>query len=46
MSLEKMQQLIEELFNNSLDLAYESNVVMNTCHCIGNCSCDCDDGIW
>jgi hypothetical protein len=30
-----------------VDLGYlPYDVTAATCHCINNCSCDCDDGIW
>lgn len=37
-----MEFIIEEMDLNYLNI--DSSV--ETCHCISNCSCDCDDGIW
>lgn len=38
---------LNELIMEELNLGYSQNDLSDdTCHCISNCSCDCDDGIW
>lgn len=38
---------LSEFIVAECELGYaSSDITEDTCHCIGNCSCDCDDGTW